>query len=258
MKKLLILLATGIFLSSCGKSMMSGGTKTPEQIKADLVKTMPGIAKIDSVNKSPVDGIYEVVIGRKVFYATMDGKYLFFGNLVDPVNKKSLTEDKVQQLSKVDVKQLPLELAIKEVNGNGQRQLFVFSDPDCPYCQMFEKQVAAKLTDTTIYTFLFPLPNHPDAKKHSQQIWCSKDKTKTWIDFMRDKKALPDETKCMDVAAIDKSIKLGTDVVGVEGTPTLILGNGQILSGMLPAEQLLQQMDEASGKPAPKKTASGK
>jgi thiol:disulfide interchange protein DsbC len=256
MKKLLTLLAAGVILSSCGKFTTNNNAKTPEQIKADIIKSVPGITKIDAVNKSPVDGLYEVVIGRKVFYATVDGKYLFFGNLVDPVNKKSLTEDKVQQLSKVDVKQLPLELAIKVVNGNGQRQLFVFSDPDCPYCQMFEKQVAAKLTDTTIYTFLFPLPNHPEAKKHSQQILCSKDKAKAWVDFMRDKKALPAETNCKEAANVDKSYKLGTDVVGVEGTPTIILGNGQILSGMLPPEQLLQQMDEAEGKTPPKAAAS--
>ena len=257
MNKLLILLAAGVILSSCSKLTTNSNTKTPDQIKAELVKTMPGITKIDAVNKSPVDGIYEVVVGRKVFYATVDGKYLFFGNLVDPANKKSLTEDKVQQLSKVDVKQLPLELAIKVVNGNGKRQLFVFSDPDCPYCQMFEKNVVAKLTDTTIYTFLFPLPNHPDAKKHSQQILCSQDVAKTWIDFMREKKALPNETNCMAAANVDKSYKLGVEVVGVEGTPTIILGNGQIMSGMLPVEQLLQQMDEASDI-TPKKAAASK
>ena len=61
----------------------------------------------------------------------------------------------------------------------------------------------------------------------------------------------------MEAVNVDKSYKLGTDFVGVEGTPTIILANGQILSGMLPAEQLLQQMDEATGA-APKKNVVSK
>ena len=241
MKKLLTLLVLGVALSACNNA-----GKSPEQLKAELTKEIPGITKIDAINKSPVDGIYEVVVGRKIFYATADGKYLFFGNLIDPVNKKSITEERTQQLSKIDPKLLPLDLAIKEVNGTGKRVLYVFSDPECPYCQMFEKQIAPMLTDTTIYTFLFPLPMHPQAKPDSQKIWCSKDRAKVWIDWMRNKVALPTDASC-DTSALDKIYKIGTDLVQVEGTPTLILSNGQILPGAVPADQLLQQMDEANG-----------
>src|SRR6185437_182915 len=139
---------------------------------------------------------------------------------------------------------------IKVVNGTGKRVLYVFSDPECPYCQMFEKQIAPMLTDTTVYTFLFPLPMHAQAKPDSQKIWCSPDRAKAWTDWMRNKVALPTNTSC-DTSALDKVYKLGTEVVQVEGTPTLILSNGQILPGAMPADQLLQQMDEASGiKPA--------
>lgn len=245
MKKLLVLLMLGVGLAAC-----NNGSKSPDQIKTDLVKQIPGIGKIDAVNKSPVDGVYEVVIGRKVFYVTNDGKYLFFGNLIDVASKKSMTEKRTQELSKIDPSLLPLDLAIKVVNGTGKRVLYVFSDPECPYCQMFEKQIAPMLTDTTVYTFLFPLPMHAQAKPDSQKIWCSPDRAKAWTDWMRNKVALPTNTSC-DTSALDKVYKLGTEVVQVEGTPTLILSNGQILPGAMPADQLLQQMDEASGiKPA--------
>ena len=245
MKKLLVLLMLGAALTACSQSQ-SGGTKTPDQIKADLVKEIPGISKVDAVNKSPVDGVYEVVVGRKVFYVTANGKYLFFGNLIDPVNKKNLTDERTQQLSKIDPKQLPLDLAIKEVNGNGKRVLYVFSDPECPYCQMFEKQVAPQLADTTIYTFLFPLAMHPKAKPDSQKIWCSKDRSKAWVDWMRNKIAIPSDGSC-DTSALDKVYKIGTDLVQVEGTPTLILSNGQILPGAMAAQDLIAQMDQAAG-----------
>ena len=252
-KKLLFALVTTAALYGCSQGGSSGG-KTPDQIKAELPKEIPGLTKVDAVNKSPVAGIYEVVVGRKIFYVTNDGKYLFFGNIIDPTTKKSLTEQRTQELSKVDWKNLPLDLAIKEVNGTGKRKIVVFSDPECPYCQMFEKQVASQLPDTTIYTFLFPLPMHPNAKPDSIKIWCSKDRSKAWTGWMRNKTPLPTDSSC-DTSGLDKIYKIGTDVVQVEGTPTIILENGQILPGMLPTDQLIAQMDQAAGI-APAKDAS--
>lgn len=246
MKKLILLLVAGAMLVGCQGQSSGGNAKTPDQIKAQLTKEIPGLTKIDAVEKSPVNGMYEVIVGRKVFYVTTDGKYLLFGNLIDPVTKKSLTEERTQELSKIDFSKLPLDMAIKQVNGNGKRVLVVFSDPDCPYCQMFEKQIVPQLTDTTIYTFLFPLPQHPNARSDSEKVWCSKDRAKTWAAWMQNKTPLPSNVSC-DKSALDKVYKLGTDVVQVEGTPTLILANGQILPGILPADQLMAQMDTAAG-----------
>ena len=237
---LLVTLVGSVIITGCKGN---ASAKTPEQIKEQITKEIPGITKIDSVNKSPVSGMYEVVVGRKVFYVTTDGKYLFFGNLVDSTTKQSLTEQKTQELNRVDWKDLPLDLAIKEVNGTGKRKIVVFSDPECPYCQMFEKQVAPYLTDTTIYTFLFPLNIHPKAKPDSMAIWCSKDRVDVWTAWMRSKIALPTDTSC-DTSALDTIYKVGTDVVQVEGTPTIILADGQILPGMLPADQLIAKMDD--------------
>lgn len=243
----LIILASSMLMFGCNNNGNGGGAaKSTEQLKSELAKEIPGVPKIDEVNKSPINGIYEVVVGRKVFYVTADGKYLIFGNIVDPVSKKSLTEDRTQQLSKIDWNKLPLDLAIKEVNGTGERKLAVFSDPECPYCQMFERQVAPLLTNTTIYTFLFPLPMHQKAKPDAEAIWCSKDRTSVWTNWMRSKMPIPAGKKC-DTSGLDKIYAVGTDVVQVEGTPTIILSNGQILPGMLPADQLISQMDQADG-----------
>ncbi len=250
---LLVALAGAVIISGCNGSSLG---KSPEQIKAQLTKEIPDLTKIDEVRKSPINGIYEVVVGRKVFYTSTDGKYLIFGNIIDSATKKSITEARTQELNKIKWSDLPLDLAIKEVNGTGERKIVVFSDPECPYCQMFEKQVAPNLTNTTIYTFLFPLPMHKNAKAYSEAIWCSKDRANAWVQWMRNKTALPTNTSC-DTSGLDKVYKIGGELVQVEGTPTIILANGHILPGMVPADQLISQMDEASGK-APKDASAPK
>lgn len=237
MKKLFTIIIA-LMLVACSK------VKNQEEIKNDLIKQVPGLTKIDAINKSPVNNMYEVVIGRRLFYVTTDGKYIIFGNLIDPINKKNLTEERVMQLSKIDFSKLPLDLAIKEVNGNGKRILVVFSDPECPYCQMLEKQIVPKLKDTTIYVFLFPLPSHPKAKSYSNKIWCSNKKVDVWVNWMRNQLPIMGDENC-DLSGLDKISKIGEELVQIEGTPTLILENGQILPSPLPPEQLMEVMDKA-------------
>ncbi len=250
---LLGVLVSGAIISGCNGS---NSAKSPEQIKAQLIKEIPDMTKIDDIRKSQINGLYEVAVGRKVFYTSTDGKYLIFGNIVDVATKKSLTEARTQELSKVKWSDLPLDLAIKEVNGTGERKIAIFSDPECPYCQIFEKQVAPNLTNTTIYTFLFPLAMHKNSKAYSEAIWCSKDRTNVWVEWMRNKTVLPTNTSC-DTSGLDKVFKVGTELVQVEGTPTIILSNGQILPGMVPPDQLITQMDAASGN-APKNASAPK
>ena len=220
--------------------------KTTEQVKATLLKDVPDLPKDVSINKSQIDGMYEVVMGRKVFYVTQDGKYLFFGNIIEAATKKNLTSERTEQLSKIEWSKLPLNLAIKEVIGNGKRQLAVFSDPDCPYCKMLEKQIVPQLKDTTIYVFLFPLPMHPNAKSDATKIWCSKDRSTTWQTWMRTGVMNSQDTSC-DTSDLNKIYQFGNEVVQIDATPTLILSNGQILPGAMPADQLMDAMDQAAG-----------
>lgn len=199
--------------------------------------------KVESVTTTPLKGIYEIVLpGRQIFYADAKVDYLFMeANLVDVKAHKSLTEARMESLSKVDWKTLPLDLAIKEVRGTGARQLAVFSDPDCPYCKMLEKDSLAKLDNVTIHTFLYPLAQlHPDAMRKSKQIWCSSNKVETWTGWMRDGKALTGSESC-DTTALEKIQALG-DRFGINGTPAIMFQNGHMVAGAIPKEQIEAQL----------------
>ncbi|WP_028499182.1 DsbC family protein [Microvirgula aerodenitrificans] len=194
--------------------------------------------EVQSVSASPVKGVYEVVLaGRQIVYTDAKVTHLFVGDLIDVQNKKSLTEERMAALSKVNWADLPLELAIKDVRGDGSRKLAVFSDPDCPFCKRLERDSLPGLNNVTIYTFLLPLTElHPDAMNKSKKIWCSKDRLASWTGVMRDGKALTGDGNC-DTAALDRIQALGKKL-GVTGTPALVFGNGQLVAGAIPRDDI--------------------
>lgn len=195
------------------------------------------------VSQTPLPGIYEVVVkGRKIVYVDQTAEYLILGNLIDIKNKVNLTEKKEKELAHVDWKTLPLEWAIKEVRGNGKRQLAVFTDPDCPYCKRLERDSLSGLTDITIYTFLYPLNQlHPDALHKSKQIWCAKDRLAAWAAFMRDDKSLTGPANCKN--PLEKIQKLGSEL-GIIATPALIFSNGDIETGAWPRNLLEERLQK--------------
>lgn len=232
----------GFSLLAAACSANESNTTTMDSVKGAFQQRFPEQTVL-SVTKSPLTGIYEIVVkGNKVVYVDQKVDYLFFGNLIDVKNKTNLTEKKEKELSRVDWKSLPLDLAIKEVRGKGTRQLAVFTDPDCPYCKRLEQDSLKGITDVTIYTFLYPLTQlHPDALHKSKQIWCAKDRLAAWTGYMQDGKPLTGIDNCD--TPLEKIRQLGNDL-GITGTPALIFSDGQIEAGALPREILEKRLNK--------------
>lgn len=242
MKIMIKTLLSALTLSLIGLQTVHADSKTLEQ---NFKKNYPEIA-VKSVSPSPLPGIYEVYAAGKIIYTDETAKYLFFGNLLDVQNKKNLTEDRLAELSKIDIKQLPLDQAIKYVKGKGERTLYVFSDPDCTYCQKLEQHMTS-VDNVTVYLFLFPLKKlHPQAEAVANKIWCSKNQYEAWEDYMLHRKAPKSAAQCE--TPIQKNLALGQKLQ-IDGTPTLFLQNGMRLSGSPQnAEQIEQLLQEASTK----------
>lgn len=215
--------------------------------EASLKKALQGIfpdEKIESLKKTPYLGLYEVVIGGELFYTDDKASYLFFGHVVDPKTRQSLTSERLQQIKearRINQDSLPLDLAIKTVKGDGKRKLVVFSDPNCPYCKRLEKELT-NITDVTIYTLLYPVLN--GSIPTATAIWCSSDRLKAWDDFML-RGTAPTGKNCE--APIEKLLEAGRKN-GISGTPTLIFADGSIVPGMIPTDSIEKKLRGASGK----------
>jgi thiol:disulfide interchange protein DsbC len=216
-------------------------------IRAEFLKKYPQ-ANVESITKTPYLGLYELLVDGEVLYTDPDFTYLIAGSIIDTKTRTNLTDARQREIEDKKLKalafpfeQLPFDLAIKKVKGNGSRKVAVFSDPDCPYCRKLEKDIE-KLTDVTIYIFLFPIKElHPKAPEMSRAIWCASDRVKAWDEYML-KGAAPKSAKCDD--PVDKIVTYGQSKK-INGTPTIFFADGKRVPGAIPAQQFEELLNKA-------------
>jgi thiol:disulfide interchange protein DsbC len=230
MKK--FLLALSLFTSGLviAHSVQAGEAEARKAVESFLGER----AKIDAVRKSGILGLYEVQIGPDIIYADEKGQYAFFGDVVDLKSRSNLTEERKIKLSQVKFSDLPLNMAIKQVRGNGKRVLASFEDPNCGYCKKFARETQ-NLTDVTMYIFAYPILG-ADSLEKSRNILCSSDPAKTWNDWMVNGVVPPLAPAKCDVS-VEKYIALGQKF-NVRGTPNFILSDGNRIPGAIPQAQL--------------------
>ena len=210
-------------------------------IRKTLAERIPQLEKIDEVQATPMTGLYEVRTGTDVFYTDAKGNFLIQGELIDTKARRNLTEDRIAKLTAVDFSALPLKDAFVTVRGDGKRQLVVFADPNCGYCKRFERDLQ-KIDNVTVHTFLYAILS-PDSVEKTRNIWCAKDRTAVWDDWMlRDK--TPASASC-DTAALQRNLAFGKKHK-ITGTPTLILSDGSRVPGAIAAADLEKRLTEAA------------
>jgi thiol:disulfide interchange protein DsbC len=210
-------------------------------IKAGLQKLRPEIT-VDSVTKTPLTGIYEVFAGGQIYYTDENAHYLLVGPLIDLERKVSVTDERMAELTAVKFDQLPLDLALKRVKGNGSRKFAYFGDPDCPFCRKLEQELT-KVDNVTIYTFIFPITQlHPNAEVMARKIWCSKDPPKAWTDYMLNSTP-PDSIG--DCATTIEKTRTYAQTLNINATPTMIFADGRRIPGSPSAAELEQELAKA-------------
>ena len=197
-----------------------------QQIKTEIQKKLGSNAKVRSVTAAPVSGLYEVLVGNEIFYTDSSGKYLIQGEIIELASGKNLTEQRQADLNRIKWSDLNQTNAFKTVRGNGQRQLAIFSDPNCGYCKRLEKSLQ-QLDNVTIYTYLIPILS-PDSAQKSKQIWCSADPYKSYMDWMVNGIAPTGKADCSN--PLDKNLAFAK-AYGITGTPTLFFTDGSRFPG---------------------------
>ena len=194
---------------------------------------------VESIAKTPFDGLYEVVLGGRILYTDEKVSYIFIGSLLDTrgTGERDLTRERGAQLAAQTLRKAT-DQAIKRVRGNGKRVIYTFEDPNCGYCKQLQKELT-KVNDVTVYTFLMPILSQDSVEK-SRAIWCAKDRGKAWDDVMLRGATPPGEAKCE--TPLEKNLALAQRF-RINGTPAIFLADGRMLGGYVPADELEKAMN---------------
>ncbi len=228
-------LAIALFSALALSSLFAATARANEiQIRKNLSQRIPGLPVIDEVRKTPIAGIFELRIGSEVAYSDATGEYLIRGSLVRTADRVDVTAQRTEEISRVFFKDLPLSGSIVRKTGSGKRKIAVFADPNCGYCKKFEQDIDG-LKDATIYTILIPLLSQDSIDK-SQAIWCSKDKTVAWSDWMIKGKR-PDKVDANCPAPLRSNLDFAHKYA-INGTPTIFFEDGSRVTGAMPIKDL--------------------
>ncbi|MYN02612.1 thioredoxin fold domain-containing protein [Pseudoduganella sp. DS3] len=223
MSKLAMVVATTM-LMSCADAQ---NAKEEAQLRKALAERL-GDVKIDSIKKTPYADLYEIRVGSDIRYTDKTGSYLMVGHIFDLKTSQDLTQARIDDINKINFDELPKELALKTVKGNGKRVMAIFEDPNCGYCKRFRQTTLANIDNVTVYTYMYNILS-PDSFTKSQNIWCAADRNKAWDDWMLAGKAAPTAPNGC-TSPNDKVLALGQKI-NINGTPAIFFADGSRIAG---------------------------
>jgi thiol:disulfide interchange protein DsbC len=214
-------------------------------VRRMMQEKLRGGGQIESVQKAAFGDLYEVVVrsadGPQVYYVDSGANVIIAGQMIEAKSGRNLTEERQRKLNTIKWASLPFGDAVTTTRGAGRRKIAVFSDPNCPYCKRFEKDLA-KLDDITMHIFLYPVIR-PESVTQTKSVWCSNDRAKAWNDLMlRD---IPPTAKPDCDTPVEKLVALGRKL-GANSTPTWFLETGERYQGALPLDEVTRLLDAAS------------
>ena len=239
--KLAVLLATAL-LASC--------VDAQNTVEANIKKALEphlGGAKIESVKETPYGGLYEVRVAGDILYTDKKGEFLVIGQVYDVKSSRNLTRERIDDINKIKFSDLPLEMALKQVKGNGKRVIAVFEDPNCGYCKRLRQTTLAEIDNVTIYTFMYNILSQ-DSFTKSKNVWCAPNRNKAWDDWMINGKVPPAAPAACE-SPNDKVLALGQKL-RITGTPAIFFSDGTRIPGAIDLKSLEAKLDSLEAKPA--------
>ena len=242
--------------AGCGEPFANA----PALTLSEANEVLRGLGEVKSVKVSPVRGLYELTIVNKegrqaTVYLDFDKKHLIPSPIFNLATKKPIAPQLVgapQEVSRVDIATVPTGNSIILGNPEGKRKLFVFTDPDCPYCAKLHEELwklTALAPDITIYVKMFPLKMHPQAYDKARVILGAG--TPELLNKAFAGEPLPPAGPKDAAKPVDETIKYA-ESIGITSTPTMILPDGEILVGFRKADELKELVskgDAKGGKP---------
>lgn len=209
-------------------------------------------AKPDSVTPSVIPGLLEVVISGQVLYLSEDGRFVVQGDILDLGSRANLTDSRRGELRGKAISALSeKDMVVFAPEGAVKHTVTIFTDIDCGYCRKMHSQMAEYNKEgIKIRYLLFPREGvGSESFSKAISVWCADDREEA-MTKAKQGEAIVNKTCDNQVQA---QYELGQKL-GVRGTPSMILEDGEMLPGYVPPIQLAEML--AAGKSQATKAAS--
>ena len=237
-----LLLAVVLYSANALAADPAPATTPPKQ--PDLAKLQTALQgeKPDSVAPSAIPGLYEVVIGGQVLYLSEDGRFVVQGDILDLGSRANLTDQRRGGLRGKAIAAVgENNMVVFGPQGPVKHTVTVFTDIDCGYCRKMHSQMADYNKEgIKIRYLLYPREGiGSESYDKAVSVWCAADRQDAMTKAKRGENV---EKKTCD-NPVTAQYELGQKL-GVRGTPSLILENGDLLPGYVPPTQLAQLLAE--------------
>jgi len=205
----------------------------------------PGIT-VQEVAPAPARSLYQVTLKKdgqlQVAYLDFSKNYLLAGQLLDLKNKRNLTAQSVEDAARIDPAEIPLENALVLGNPTGRKTIYLFSDPECPYCALLHttlQEMVREDPELKVYIVLVPLDIHPDALRKTESIVCASRNSMPEALALLEKSYRKQELPSLDCAkGVGEELKKAGSRLGIAVTPTLSFASGKLLRGARSKEEI--------------------
>ena len=205
-----------------------------------LQSVFPGTAPTE-ISPSPMAGVSEWMSGPRLFYISNDGKDLLQGSLIEIATRKDISEERRNGIRQSAIEELGEENMIVFPAKDSRHTISVFTDIDCGYCRKLHNEIDQfNAKGITVRYLAFPRAGvgAPSYNK-AVSVWCDKDR----LAAMTRAKSGEEMPKADCDNPVKKEYELG-QMIGVQGTPAIVLEDGTMLPGYVPAAKLAAALDK--------------
>jgi len=213
-------------------------------IRSALAKVLPDY-KPTSVQPTPVDGLYQVEIGPQVMFVTGDGRFLIDGAIVDLKTREDITETARSAARLRAINAVGEDNMVLFDAPISKHTVTVFTDIDCGYCRKLHQQVDAYADEGISVHYLFYPRTGLDTPSYDKavSVWCADDRQKALTEA-KNGEELP-AGKCAN--PVKQHMELG-ELMGIRGTPAIVLDNGQMIPGYVEPKKLAALLEKEAQK----------
>jgi thiol:disulfide interchange protein DsbC len=213
--------------------------------RAEIAAKLNGVDESD-LSDAALDGFYEIKVGSNVAYISVDGRYLFEGEIYDLQESENLTEAsrsraRVNLLESVDPQTM---IVFSPEEGPVEHTITIFTDIDCGYCRQFHREIDQVTALGIEVHYLFYPRTGPgtDSWFKAERVWCAEDRNSALTNAKLGGN-VPEATCVANPVATHYDIG---NQVGVAGTPSIYTSGGRHIGGYLPPQQLLTTLNQLS------------